>query len=561
MVEKAFYGLHQAPRAWYETLSTFLLQNGYRRRTIDNTLFIKKDKDDIMLVQVYVDDIIFGSTKKSLCDEFKALMHTRFQMSSMGELTFFLGIQVPGYTKAFTSSCCEADISVSLRRLISWQCKKQTIVATFTTEAEYVTAANCLDFLTSSSIHHSLAVSPTIYASNIKQFWNSATSQTINDEKQIHAIVDGDPLFLIQRWMLRLSIRKGDSLERAATTASLDAQQDSSNITKTQSKVTLNEPTPQGEGSGSGHGRQETIGGYTVGSGEDRMEHDIEFTNLIPQTPYDLPLSGGHTPGSDEGSMTLKELTDLCTTLLQKFFDLENDKTAQANEIASLKKRTTKLEQRHSLRFLGFHSFRAGASKRNSLGRRKVSKGRKNLKAGASKRNSLGRRKVSKGRKNLKLKLMFQDNVIDKDTDTEMIVEDKGNGEKRDVTIPDTLVKIKNQKSKERGIAFKDTDDSARLNKTITTLQPFPTIDPKDKGGHTPGSDEGSMTLKELTNLCTTLLQKFFDLENDKTAQANEIASLKKRTTKLEQRHSLRFLGFHPFRAGASKRNSLGRRK
>ncbi|GJV73135.1 putative ribonuclease H-like domain-containing protein [Tanacetum coccineum] len=93
-VEKALYGLHQAPRAWYETLSTYLLENGYRRGTIDKTLFIKKDRGDILLVQVYVDDIIFGSTKKSLCVEFKQMMHKRFQMSSMGELTFFLGLQV-----------------------------------------------------------------------------------------------------------------------------------------------------------------------------------------------------------------------------------------------------------------------------------------------------------------------------------------------------------------------------------------------------------------------------------------------------------------------------------
>ncbi|GKB03834.1 putative ribonuclease H-like domain-containing protein [Tanacetum coccineum] len=77
-VVKALYGLHQAPRAWYATLSTFLLKNGYRRGTIDKTLFIKKDKHDIILVQVYVDDIIFGSTKKSWCDEFEALMKSRF---------------------------------------------------------------------------------------------------------------------------------------------------------------------------------------------------------------------------------------------------------------------------------------------------------------------------------------------------------------------------------------------------------------------------------------------------------------------------------------------------
>ncbi|GJZ65678.1 putative ribonuclease H-like domain-containing protein [Tanacetum coccineum] len=93
-VIKALYGLHQAPRAWYETLSSFLMENGFRRGTIDKTLFIKKKKSDIMLVQVYVDDIIFGSTKKSMCTEFEECMHKRFQMSSMGELTFFLGLQV-----------------------------------------------------------------------------------------------------------------------------------------------------------------------------------------------------------------------------------------------------------------------------------------------------------------------------------------------------------------------------------------------------------------------------------------------------------------------------------
>ncbi|GJR88848.1 putative ribonuclease H-like domain-containing protein [Tanacetum coccineum] len=93
-VEKALYGLHQAPRAWYETLSTYLLENRFRRGTIDKTLFIKKDKSDILLVQVNVDDIIFGSTKKTLCLEFEQMIHNRFQMSSMGDLTFFLGLQV-----------------------------------------------------------------------------------------------------------------------------------------------------------------------------------------------------------------------------------------------------------------------------------------------------------------------------------------------------------------------------------------------------------------------------------------------------------------------------------
>ncbi|GJW69253.1 putative ribonuclease H-like domain-containing protein [Tanacetum coccineum] len=93
-VEKALYGLHQALKAWYETLSTYLLDNGFQRGKIDKTLFIRKDKGDILLVQVYVDDIIFGSTKKSLCTEFEKMTHKKFQMSCMGELTFFLGLQV-----------------------------------------------------------------------------------------------------------------------------------------------------------------------------------------------------------------------------------------------------------------------------------------------------------------------------------------------------------------------------------------------------------------------------------------------------------------------------------
>ncbi|GJT48060.1 putative ribonuclease H-like domain-containing protein [Tanacetum coccineum] len=93
-VKKALYGLHQAPGALYETISTYLLDNGFHRGQIDKTLFIKRVKGDILLVHVYVDDIIFGSTKKSLCTCFEQIMHKRFQMISMGELTFFLGLQV-----------------------------------------------------------------------------------------------------------------------------------------------------------------------------------------------------------------------------------------------------------------------------------------------------------------------------------------------------------------------------------------------------------------------------------------------------------------------------------
>nr|GEW64969.1 hypothetical protein [Tanacetum cinerariifolium] len=93
-VVKALYGLHQAPKAWYETLANYLLENGFHRGKIDQTLFIKKKKGDTLLVQIYVDDIIFGATNKDLCKSFEKLMKDKFQMSLMGELTFFLGLHV-----------------------------------------------------------------------------------------------------------------------------------------------------------------------------------------------------------------------------------------------------------------------------------------------------------------------------------------------------------------------------------------------------------------------------------------------------------------------------------
>ncbi|GJZ50154.1 putative ribonuclease H-like domain-containing protein [Tanacetum coccineum] len=119
-VEKALYGLYQAPKASYETLSTYLLENGFRRGTIDKTLIIKKIKNGILLVQVYVDDIIFGSIKKSLSTEFKQLMHKRFQVSSMGELTFFLSVKIASTPiethKPLSKDADGTDVDVHLYR-------------------------------------------------------------------------------------------------------------------------------------------------------------------------------------------------------------------------------------------------------------------------------------------------------------------------------------------------------------------------------------------------------------------------------------------------------------
>ncbi|GJS53923.1 retrovirus-related pol polyprotein from transposon TNT 1-94 [Tanacetum coccineum] len=93
-LKKALYGLKQAPKAWYDELYNFLVSKGFSKGLIDPTLFITKHRDDILLVQIYVDDIIFGSANLELSKKFEKLMHIKFEMSTMGELNFFLGIQI-----------------------------------------------------------------------------------------------------------------------------------------------------------------------------------------------------------------------------------------------------------------------------------------------------------------------------------------------------------------------------------------------------------------------------------------------------------------------------------
>jgi hypothetical protein len=93
-LSKALYGLKQAPRAWYECPRDFLITIGFKVGKADSTLFTKTIAKELFLCQIYVDDIIFGSTNKSSCEEFSRIMIQKFKMSMMGELKYFLGFQI-----------------------------------------------------------------------------------------------------------------------------------------------------------------------------------------------------------------------------------------------------------------------------------------------------------------------------------------------------------------------------------------------------------------------------------------------------------------------------------
>jgi hypothetical protein len=93
-LSKALYGLKQAPRAWYECLRDFLIANAFKVGKADPTLFTKTCDGDLFVCQIYIDDIIFGSTNQKYCEEFSRVMTQKFEMSMMGELNYFLGFQV-----------------------------------------------------------------------------------------------------------------------------------------------------------------------------------------------------------------------------------------------------------------------------------------------------------------------------------------------------------------------------------------------------------------------------------------------------------------------------------
>ncbi|GJY49351.1 uncharacterized mitochondrial protein-like protein, partial [Tanacetum coccineum] len=355
------------------------------KHCIDKTLFITRHKGDILLVQVYVDDIIFGSTKKDLCNAFKKLMHEKFQMSSMGELTFFLELQVQqkkdgifisqdkyvdeilkkfGFTKVKIASTPmetqkpllkdengeEVDVHMyrSTRRLTNIGAFgiQKILLLIWLADSDSTMLRASLD--RKSKIGGCQFLGSRLISWQCKKQWLQIPQQKLNmcllkllwtsgfgfriyycymkprkpKRKDTQVPQPSGPTYIVADEAVYKELVA--SLVRVATTASsLEAEQDNGKITKTRSKETPNDAGSQGTTLGGSPRCQETMGDTIAQTG---------FENVSKHSNDSL-LARGNTLRSDKDSLKLKELMELCTNFQQRVLDLEKIKTTQANEI------------------------------------------------------------------------------------------------------------------------------------------------------------------------------------------------------------------------------------
>ncbi|GJV95863.1 FAR1-related sequence 5-like protein [Tanacetum coccineum] len=244
------------------------------------------------------------------------------------------------------------------------------------------------------------------------------------------------------------------------------------------------------------------LGGHRLRSGEDNMEHQIELMDNVPNTPHDSPLLRVNTPGSDKGSLELNKLIDLVTKLSHKVFDLEKVKTTQAKEIAGLKRRGRKhLKTQLQFREDAFDDIDDLVDEGIAFVQEKDTENQGKIGA-----NDTEVVKGKIGADDIEVVKGSRDTEV---LDTKKVVNTAGEGvstasvpetvstaaprtppttttvfDDEDVTIAmaQTLIKMKEEKAKEKGVVIKNVEDSSRPVRSITTLQPLPTIDPKDKG-------------------------------------------------------------------------------
>ncbi|GJR24608.1 hypothetical protein Tco_0973135, partial [Tanacetum coccineum] len=207
-----------------------------------------------------------------------------------------------------------------------------------------------VDFLASSSIHHALTVSPPIYTFYIEQFWNTSSSQTVNDVKQINATVDSKAVVVTEA-----SIRSSLLFNDVDGTACLTNEAIFQNLALMGYEVegegsgepTEPQPTPSPTQPSTGDQIHETSSSHaTTHDSRDSLEETNGNERDQVQTPHDSPLSGGHTSDIAEGALNLQELSVLCTNLSNRVLALEFIKDAQAAEISALKIRIKRLEKK-----------------------------------------------------------------------------------------------------------------------------------------------------------------------------------------------------------------------
>nr|GEV15309.1 putative ribonuclease H-like domain-containing protein [Tanacetum cinerariifolium] len=411
-VEKAMYGLHQAPRAWYDTLSKYLLKNGFQKGTIDQTLFIRRQREDLILVQVYVDDIIFGSLNLQLYREFEALMHEKFQISVMGELNFFLGLQVLQKEDGIflsqdkhqvTPKECHMHAVKRIFRYLKvhpklglWYPKESPFYLVAYSDSDYGGATQDCKSTTGG---YALTFKPTVYVSHIRQFWSTARIETTEEGTKILATVDGfndsniaialvclatnrtyNFSKMIFDGLVKNVNNKGEGLgtpTKPYHTPSPEAQPPSHTthssstllfVTTTSiPTVTPYDTTPIRQ-----YTRRARIAqSSALSTIADKPESPLRDISQGEACPTDygfiadqdratiaksstLPHDSAPrvtSPAADEGSMqqTINELTALCTSLQRQYSELAGKFEAQEIEITRLKARVKLLEDRQGV--------------------------------------------------------------------------------------------------------------------------------------------------------------------------------------------------------------------
>nr|GEZ94251.1 uncharacterized mitochondrial protein AtMg00810-like [Tanacetum cinerariifolium] len=352
-VVNALYGLHQAPKAWYETLANYLLENSFQRGKIDQTLFIQRQRGDILLVQIYVDDIIFGSTNKDLCKAFEKLMKDKFQMSSMGELTFFLGLQVK--QKQDGIFICHDKYVAEILRKFGLTDGKSASTPIYTEKPlrkdldgedvdvhTYRTMIGSLMYLTSSRLDIMFAVCacPCKGYSSTK-FYMYPRFLQLMIRAQVGDLSSHTTKYsssaLTQKVFANMR-RAGKGFSRVNTplfegAASVDVD----DVPAAVDEPSIPSPTPATQ--------------------PPCPSQDLPSTSQVQPTPPPSIIAQPPLPQQQQSSHDaeismdlLHTLLETCTNLTRRVKHLEQDKIAQTLEIKKLKQRVKKLERRNKLK-------------------------------------------------------------------------------------------------------------------------------------------------------------------------------------------------------------------